>query len=803
MSTPMMQQWESCKKAAKGMLLFFRMGDFYEAFHDDAVIIAQQLDLTLTKRQEIPMCGVPWHAADNYIDRLVAKGHKIAIAEQTEDPKQTKGLVKREIVRVVTPGTVVSSSLLSDKTSNYIAALSRVGTLFGLALLEVTTGAFKVVEFDEEKELLNELFRVHPSELVVSKKFHEKHAALFQDEILLSFQEEWQFEHKTASRYLTEHFRVAHLDGFGLKGMVAAINAAGALLSYVHDELSLPIKHIHHITPYNVGDVLALDRICLRNLELTESLMGEKKNTLLNILDQTATPMGGRLLREWVKKPLLSVEKIEQRQNVIEALYFAYTVRAKVRKELQGVRDLERLMTKVSAGFANPRDFKALGLSLHHVAPLRAALDGMEALTACAYRLVDVSELIKLLDEALVEEPPIRFGEGRIFKEGYHQELDELRSLTTDGKAWLARYQVEVKEQTGIKNLKVSYNRVFGYYIEVSKGQAHLMPESFQRRQTLVNSERFISPILKEYEQKVLTAEEKIHSLETKLFGELKEQLITFSDTIFGLANAIAFLDTVHSLAQVASERDYVRPTVDESDRLEIIGGRHPIIEAVIQREQFIPNDTKLDEMRLMVITGPNMAGKSTYIRQVALLTIMAQMGSFVPAKSAHIGVVDKIFTRIGANDDLSRGQSTFMVEMSETANILNNVTPRSLVILDEIGRGTSTYDGISIAWAVAEHLLSTNAKTLFATHYWELTDLEKAFTTAENYHAAVDELQDEIVFLHRIVKGGADKSYGIHVARLAGLPFSVISRAQETLKKLESKKAKAHERKEQQLLLF
>ncbi|MCH9609410.1 MAG: DNA mismatch repair protein MutS [Chlamydiales bacterium] len=795
-TTPMMEQWKSCKSRAKDMLLFFRMGDFYEAFYEDAQLMSEELELTLTKRQGIPMSGVPWQTIETYINRLVARGHKVAIAEQVEDPKETKGLVRREIVRVVTPGTAVTA--LPDKASNYIASVSRVGSLFGLSLLEVTTGEFKVAEFETAKEMVDELFRVQATEVVMTKKFKGKHHDLF-DKELITFVEEWQFEHQNASRYLTEHFALSNLDGFGLKGMVAAINSAGALLSYVHEELSMCVDHISRIVPYTTSESLALDRTCLRNLELMEEV--------LPILDKTVTPMGGRLLSQWLKKPLLSVEKITKRQDAIERIY--HDRHSGLREKLKGVRDLERLMMKISASMGSPKDFVALGLSLKAIPPVRELLEtyDTEALVLAKTMLVDVSKPASLIERALVEEPPIRLSDGKVFKDGYNEEIDELRELTTNAKGWLARYQTEVKGETGIKNLKVSFNKVFGYYIEVARGQAHLMPDSFQRRQTLVNSERFISPELKEYEEKVLSAEGKIQAIEAELFKELRETILKYRDTVFQIAKAIAFVDVIAGLAEVANKQFYSRPIVDESDNLEIIEGRHPAVEALLG-EKFIPNETELggNKGRLMLITGPNMAGKSTYIRQVALIVILAQMGSFVPAKKAHIGVIDKIFTRIGASDDLSRGQSTFMVEMSETANILNNVTDKSLVILDEIGRGTSTYDGLSIAWAVVEYLLikeKKKGKTLFATHYGELTEIERSFPEAVNYHAAVDESEGEILFLHKIKKGSANRSYGIHVAKLAGLPLDVICRSSEILEKLEAKRAKKNEHSSEQLSLF
>ncbi|MCH9627467.1 MAG: DNA mismatch repair protein MutS [Chlamydiales bacterium] len=798
----MMEQWRSCKERASDAVLLFRMGDFYEAFYDDAEILADVLDLTLTKRQGTPMAGVPWHTCENYVDRLVNKGYRVAIAEQTEDPKQAKGLVKREIVRFITPGTVVN---LPDTANNFIAAIAQVGALYGLAFLDLTTASFQVVEFEDLKELLNELYRLNPSEILTLDTFQKKHHSFFNElsHAVISTGAPWQFEHKTAYAYLTDHFQVHQLDGFGLKGMVAAINAAGGLLSYIRDDLSLPITHIREIKPFSASESVGLDRVSQKNLELTEALHdGSRKCTLMGVLDHTYTPMGRRLLREWIKRPLLDVTAIQERLDAVEAFYYAPQQLAQLRQQLKPVRDLERLMMRIVAGYATPRDLLALAVSLEQIAPIQETLK-----ERASEALVDLPELYLELKKALVEEPPLRITEGKIFRDGYHAELDEHRELTKGGREWLARYQTLIKEETGIKNLKVSFNKVFGYYIEVSKGQAHLMPDTFQRRQTLVNSERFISPILKEYETKVLSAEERIHTLEQALFQQLRDKAASYEKDVFACARALARLDVLASLALVAKRENYCRPVVDTSDTLHLEEGRHPVVEA-LNKETFIPNETTLDHReRLMLITGPNMAGKSTYIRQVALIVIMAQMGSFVPCTKAHIGVIDKIFTRIGASDDLSRGQSTFMVEMSETANILNNVSARSLVILDEIGRGTSTYDGVAIAWSVAEYLLKAHAKTLFATHYWELTELEESFEGAVNYHATVLEERDEIVFMHRIARGGTDRSYGIHVARLAGLPPSVIGRAQTILKKLEVRKENSRRFKKEadnaQLSLF
>lgn len=810
--TPMMQQWSDCKKQAKGAVLLFRMGDFYEAFYEDAALLAEVLELTLTKRQGIPMSGVPWHTIEGYIDRLVERGHKVAIAEQVEDPKLAKGLVQRKIVRVVTPGTVIQSSLLSEKSNNYIASLSELGSTLALAVLELTTGEFKVCEFEKLEDLKNEIARLLPKEIVTTKKLKDKYERIFERlDSVLSFQEEYYFDHEKASRTLLKHFQVSHLDGFGLKGKNCAINAAGALLGYIQEELSLPVSHIQKISLFSNENYLSIDATTERNLELSlPSYDKNHKHTLLHFIDKTATPMGGRRLWEWLKKPLLSISEIKKRQDAIETLYYTPKETALLFSYLKEIRDLERLMMKISSNFANPKDYVALGSSLEKIGAIKEVIKTLksELLNYLEEKLIDVTKLVSFLKETLVEDPPLRLGEGAIFKEGYHKELDDLKEKRKNGKNWLVNYQIKLKEESGIKTLKVGYNKIFGYYIEVSRGQAKLVPEYFHKKQTLVNGERYTTTDLKHYESDLLTAEERILAIETDLFEKMRLFVTEFTADVFQIASAIGTIDTLLSLAKIAKEKSFVRPIVDGSDVLEIIEGRHPIVEEVIPANQFIPNDTVLDETKhLMLITGPNMAGKSTYIRQVALIVILAQMGSFVPATKVRFGVFDKIFTRIGANDDLSRGQSTFMVEMSETANILNNATNRSLVILDEIGRGTSTYDGVAIAWAVLEYLLTIKekrAKTLFATHYFELTHLEKKMKGIVNYHALVEEKKEGIVFLHKIAKGIAPRSYGIHVAKLAGLPLPVIVRAQAILSRLEKSKEQKEEKKsEEQLLLF
>lgn len=799
--TPMMAQWHACKKAAPDAVLFFRMGDFYEAFYEDAHLLSKELDLTLTKRQDIPMAGIPHHTVDGYIDRLVQKGFRVAIAEQQEDPKQAKGLVKRGIARIITPGSLIDSSLLSEKTNNFFASVNRVGNLFGLSYIDLTTSEFYVLELESELELLNEICRILPSEILTSKKFHEKHEQFFSElkkctNCLVTEISDWQFEIQVTYNFLVSHFKVHNLDGFGLKGLIPAVNAAGALLQYLQDNLCLSVDHVHEIITCHLSEFMSLDRITERNLELTSSLVdNRRKNSLLSILDHTETPMGARLFRQLIKKPLLSVLKIKERQDAIQTFLDTPSAMDSLQNLLTPVKDLERLMMKVCSGYATPRDLVALKCSLDPVYGIKALLTNhfhaSSLITKEKDQLDHLPKMTALIAQAIVDEPPARISDGGTFRQGFHEELDELALLTQDSKAWITKYQMRLRDETGIKTLKVGFTRMFGYYIEVSKGQADKMPESFQRRQTLVNAERYITPELKNFEARVLTAEERIQKIENELFTKLREEISTYAAKLNQVAKSLGLIDSLYGLARAALLNNYSRPVVDESSILEIQEGRHPVIENTNTSKKFIPNDTLLgnEQNQLLIITGPNMAGKSTYIRQVAIITIMAQIGSFIPAKSAHIGIVDKVFTRIGASDDLSRGQSTFMVEMTETANILNNVTSRSLVILDEIGRGTSTYDGISIAWSVAEYLLTTEnkkAKTLFATHYFELTKMEEKIPGAVNYHVAVNECHDQIIFLHKILRGGTDKSYGIHVARLAGVPAAAIKRATEILVHLE-----------------
>lgn len=818
--SPMMGQWHACKQEAKEALLLFRLGDFYEAFYEDALVLAKELELTLTKRQEVPMAGVPFHTAESYIDKLVAKGFRVAVAEQMEDPRAAKGLVERKIVRTITPGTVVTSILLTDKANNFIVSVTEVNGVFGLGVLDVTTADFRAMECDGVKQLFDELYRLKPKEILLPDVWKRQRTALIEEmkgqlSLTVHFKENWHFDHEQACDVLLGHFRVRSLDGFGLKGMVAAINAAGALLHYVHADLHLAVEHIKEIRTECLSRYMLLDRSTQRHLELFDGLH-DTAHTLFDFLDQTATPMGGRLLKQWLLHPLMDTEEIAARQEGVEELLAKSQMKEAALPHLREIRDLERLMMRIETGYATPRDVAGLKISLEHIAPLTQLLKDASSpiLHGVKEELLDVSSLVKQIAEALVDHPPVRLNEGEIFRRGYIQELDELHALKSHNYEWLAAYQAELKEKTQIKTLKVGYTKAFGYYIEISRGQQMRIPDYFQRRQTLVNAERCITPELKEYEHKMLHAEERMAALEYELFTALRKEVIARASEVRRIAKGVAVLDCLLSLALVAQRYHYTRPIVDTSDLFDVEGSRHPVIEAALKGEPFIANDVFLDDQvqRLLLITGPNMAGKSTYIRQVALIAILAQMGSFVPARRARIGVIDRVFSRIGASDDLSRGQSTFMVEMTETAHILHYATKRSLVILDEIGRGTSTYDGISIAWAVAEYLLTQSerrAKTLFATHYWELTEMERKIPGAVNFNVAVHESEQGIVFLHKIVKGGTDKSYGIHVARLAGLPHAVIKRAQEMLATLEknagreSSLAVHKSSKEKQLSLF
>ncbi|MCI0382830.1 MAG: DNA mismatch repair protein MutS [Chlamydiae bacterium] len=792
-STPMMQQWKACKESAKESLLLFRLGDFYEGFYEDAKILSEQLELALTKRQDVPMAGVPAHMIDHYVDKLTAKGFSVAIAEQIES--QEKGLMQRKIMRVITPGTTTSPTLLHEKNNNYLACIVKVNGIFGLALLDITTAEFRVQELDDWKEVIDELSKFVPKEILCSEDWKiEKELIKEMKEIYkpkIQFKEKWVFDHRTALEFLLGHFHLITLDGFGLKGMVGAINAAGSLLSHVKNELFINIDHITKISLDKQGEFMSLDLCTQRNLELTRPLHeGQKESTLLHLLDKTLTPMGGRLLKHWTIHPLLSIEEIEKRQQAISQINQNFSILQPLFSHFEKIRDLERLLMRIEMNLASPRDFLSLSTSLEQIPFISKTFGQLHSpfIQNEVELLSDPSEITEKIAKTILPNPSLKPGDGNVIQNGIHAELDSLRSLKKDNHEWIAKYQTELKALTGIKTLKIGYTKAFGYYIETSRSASEKVPPTFQKKQTLVNTDRFTTAELKEFEYKILTAEEKIANFEITIFQNLRKEISTHALLIRQIAAAIAKMDCILSLAKVAKSHQYICPVIDESDLFIIKEGRHPVIE-VFMEETFIANDIEFNEsQRMHLITGPNMAGKSTYIRQAALLAIMAQIGSFIPAKFAHIGIIDQVLSRIGASDDLIRGQSTFMVEMVETANILNKVTRRSLVILDEIGRGTSTFDGISIAWAVAEFLLHKDPKTLFATHYFELTEMEKNFPNLINLNVAIEETDKEITFLRKVKKGKADKSYGIHVARLAGLPSSVITKAKEKLKELEGK---------------
>ena len=805
--TPMMKQYVLVKaEAPKDAILLFRLGDFYEMFHEDAKKASAILEIALTKRAGYPMCGIPFHAIDHYLPKLLEAGLKVAIAEQLEDPALAKGIVKRSITRVITPGTVMDSSVLSPGKNNFLAALVAEKESYGFACLDISTGEFSTSETAELSDLESLLYSLQVKECLLPeslmKKWEEENA--FPNSggrVLWTPLEDWICSPENALLLLQRQFGVSTMDGFGLRGKVLAVRAAGAVLHYASENLRHNVGHIRSLHLHVPDSYLVLDPICQRNLELVEPMFGAaKENTLLGVLDRTRTPMGSRLMRSWILKPLRDVEKIVERQDVVGHLKEDPLTLAELRETMGAVRDLERIVARLNVGNANPRDLLSLAGSLEMLPPVKLLLQGFADLPLAGRlmeNIVELPELSARLASAIVEEPPALLGDGGYIKSGYDKELDLLRSAATDGKKIVAEMQAREQERTGIKNLKVNFNKVFGYYIEVTKSNLDLVPPDYVRKQTLVNNERFITPELKEMESRILGAEEKSKALEAKLFEELKEYTRSFTGEIQKSAASLAEIDVLCALAEYASKNSSCRPHVSDDDLLEIKGGRHPVLDAGMKEERFVPNDVLLDgdENRLMIITGPNMAGKSTYIRQTALLVIMAQMGAYIPADSARIGIADRIFTRVGASDDLARGQSTFMVEMVETANILNNATPRSLIILDEIGRGTSTFDGLSIAWAVAEYLVdhpSCRARTQFATHYHELTELAMTRKGVKNYNVAVREYGEKIIFLRQIVPGGADKSYGIHVAKLAGLPPEVISRARDILENLENNSVSA-----------
>jgi len=795
--TPMMRQYRRIKaELPEGVILLFRLGDFYEMFFDDAREASPILGVALTHRAGSPMCGVPYHAIDAYLAKLIRAGKKAAICDQMEDPSQAKGIVRREVTRVITPGTVTEDEILDAARNNYLAALY-VGKEFGLALLDLSTGAFTVEAVADAATLSEHLKRYAPSECLIGREQQAdpRLAALLSEGAAgaVTDIDDWTLEYDCAYDRLLRHFHVHSLEGYGCEGQPALICPAGALIHYVNEDLHHNVGHIRSIQVRHADDFLMLDESTCVNLDLIPQRGKAQEVTLLGVLNNTQTPMGARLLRAWLVRPLRQASAIEARLDTVECFTKQRLLLNDLRERLNGVRDLERLIARIDSGRGNARDVKALAGSLLPVPEIRERMERVEnlLLREIATHLHPLPDLVALIDAAIADMPAVGLKDGGIIRPGYNAELDELRGLASEGHAWLAKYQASEQERTGIKTLKVRHNKIFGFYIEVSKGQSGAVPPEYERRQTLVGAERFITPELKEYEQKIFGAQDRSTAMEFELFCEIREKVIAQTAVIQETADALAQLDVLASLADRALALGYVRPGIFENDVFEIRDGRHPVIEQLPDAEQFVPNDTLLDCRRnqIMLITGPNMAGKSTYIRQVALIAIMAHLGSFVPAREAKVGLLDRVFTRVGAGDDLARGRSTFMVEMQETANILNNATDKSLIVLDEIGRGTSTFDGISIAWAVAEYLHNTprvKAKTLFATHYHELTDLALTLNGVKNYTVQVREHGDSVVFLRRIALGTADKSYGIHVARLAGMPDDVIDRSREILANLE-----------------
>lgn len=800
--TPMMKQYMETKSQYQDCILFYRLGDFYEMFFEDALTASRELEITLTgkncgQEEKAPMCGVPYHAVEGYLNRLVAKGYKVAICEQVEDPKTTKGIVKREVVRIVTPGTNLDTQALDETKNNYIMCIVYIADKYGVSVADISTGDYFVTEIPDSAKLLDEIYRFSPSEIICNEAFYMSGVDMdgMKDRLGITIYslESWYFDDEVCRKKLLEHFEVSSFAGLGLADYDCGIISAGALLQYLLETQKNSLSNLTHITPYAAGKFMMIDSSTRRNLELCETLREkQKRGSLLWVLDKTKTAMGARTLRKYVEQPLIDKTEIIRRLDAVQELKERAISREEIREYLSPVYDLERLITKIAYGSANPRDLTAFRSSLEMLPALLYILQEMKAelLKDLAVDLDPLEDLCILVKKAIREDPPIAMKEGNIINDGYNEEVDKLRRAKSDGKDWLAKLENDEREKTGIKNLKIKYNKVFGYYLEVTNSYKEMVPEYYTRKQTLANAERYITPELKELEDMILGAEDKLYALEYELYSEVRDLIASQIERIQKTAKAVAALDAFASLALVAERNNYVRPKINEKGVIDIKEGRHPVVERMIPNEMFISNDTYLDDKkhRISIITGPNMAGKSTYMRQTALIALMAQIGSFVPAKSANIGLSDRIFTRVGASDDLASGQSTFMVEMTEVANILRNATSKSLLILDEIGRGTSTFDGLSIAWAVIEYISDSRllgAKTLFATHYHELTELEGKIDNVNNYCIAVKEKGDDIVFLRKIVKGGADKSYGIQVAKLAGVPELVIGRAKEIVEEL------------------
>ena len=800
--TPMMQQYMQTKKEYPDCILFYRLGDFYEMFFDDALIASKELEITLTGKncgleERAPMCGVPYHSVDGYLNRLVSKGYKVAICEQTEDPSTAKGLVKREVVRIVTPGTNLDTQSLDETRNNYIMSVVYIADRFGMSIADITTGDYFVTEIGDSEKLFDEIFKFMPSELICNEAFYMSgmDLDLLKEKLGISIYalDSWYFDDAICTQTLKDHFHVSAMEGLGLSDFDSGIIAAGALLKYLLETQKRDLSHMTRLSVYTTGKYMLLDSSTRRNLELCETLREkQKRGSLLWVLDKTKTAMGARALRKFIEQPLIDRTEINRRLDAVDELKNEAISREELREYLSPVYDLERLVCKITYQSANPRDLIAFETSLAMMPHVKCILQDMKSpLSKELYENLDpLEDLCTLVKKAIKEDPPIAMKEGGIIKDGYNEEVDRLRSAKSDGKEWLAKLESDEREKTGIKNLRVRYNKVFGYYLEVTNSYKDLVPDYYTRKQTLANAERYIIPELKELEDTILGAEDRLYALEYQIFSDVRDQIAKEVLRIQTAARIIAKLDAFASLALVAERNHYVRPDINEKGVIDIKDGRHPVVEKMIPNDMFICNDTYLNDKknRISIITGPNMAGKSTYMRQTALIVLMAQIGSFVPAASANIGIVDRIFTRVGASDDLASGQSTFMVEMTEVANILRNATSKSLLILDEIGRGTSTFDGLSIAWAVIEHISNSKllgAKTLFATHYHELTELEGKIDNVNNYCIAVKEKGDDILFLRKIVKGGADKSYGIQVAHLAGVPESVTNRAKEIVEEL------------------
>ena len=798
--TPMMQQYLEIKKQYQYCLLFYRLGDFYELFFEDAKIASKELELTLTGKdcgveERAPMCGVPFHSADGYIAKLIQKGYKVAVCEQTEDPKQAKGLVKRDVIRIVTPGTVLDTNVLDESKNNYIVSICKNGDGYGIAGCDVTTGEFTVQSFSENEsgKILDEIARINPSEIICNEQFDLREKIKRAFELESNDYNRWCYDYQSASICLCNHFGTLNLEGFGIEGERAAVSAAGALMAYLLETQKNALKHISTLRRMTDSKAMVLDASSRKNLELTATLKdGSKRGSLLWVLDKTKSALGARRLRKWVESPLISKDRINQRLDAVQALTKDPMATDRLRESLGKIYDIERLMTKTVYGTCNARELVSLKCSFSVLPEIKSVLDEFdcEQIKAINDRIDPLEDVFALIDKHIAEEPPFSVREGGLIKKGVSPELDELRSAKSDGTKWLMELENTEKEKTGIKNLRVRFNKVFGYYIEVTNSYKDLVPDYYTRKQTLVNAERYITPELKQIEDKIIGADEKITVLEYDLFADIRDKVAAQTERISRAAAAVSAVDALASLASVALSNNYVRPNITEERIIDVKEGRHPVVEKMTEGS-FIPNDIYLngEDKRIDIITGPNMAGKSTYMRQCALIVLMAQTGSFVPAESAVIGITDRIFTRVGASDNLATGQSTFMVEMNEVANILNNATERSLLILDEIGRGTSTYDGLSIAWSVLEYIAKKiKARTLFATHYHELTELEGRVEGVVNRSVSVQENGEEVIFLRKIVDGGTDKSYGIHVASLAGVPKTVVKRANKILERLNEK---------------